>query len=48
VNEVRWKSCRVFAFIHRLIVKIVSDVKLLQNSRNNARGRDIFVRLYTW
>jgi len=45
VNKVRRESCGVFAFIHRLVIQIVSDIKLLQNSSDNTRRRNVFVWL---
>lgn len=47
VHEVWRESCCVFAFIHRLVVKIVRNIQLLQNGGYNTCGRDIFVWLDT-
>jgi hypothetical protein len=45
MHKIGREGRRVFTFVHRLVVEVVSNSERLQNCRNNACRADILVRL---
>jgi hypothetical protein len=45
MDEVGWERGRIFRFVDRLVVEVVSRVQRLKNSLNHGRGRDVFIGL---